>query len=574
MRKWVRWWGIAVFILIIFLVAGIWYLFADRIIANNIEEAGEYFVGAKVEVGKTNLTLIPLGISLIDLKVANPNSPMENLIDVENIRFHLDGKYLFERKVIIKDMVVDGLKFKTERQKSGEIAGAKPLTVNRAIDDFILPLLDISKLKTFIEQEELQSINGLNAVKQDIIRVEEEWKAAYRLIPNMADMQEYRIRTNAIVADVKENSVKGLITHARGIKQLKEEIDRDIDNINLNKKAMEIDIDSLKTKKSRALDFIERDIARLRAKYTPDIRGFKNFSKYIFKDDILRQIEEGLTWYNKLEPLFDYAYKKIKDDYYGTEPIFFDGLDIQFPEHDPKPSFLIELAKLSFEKEIGNMSGKITNFTTQQNISGLPTSINLGGSNLDFAESINFSGLLNHIDADDVKDIISLAIRKQKINSTKYKIIEGWELNISNGSVDRIFDVAINNGKIESKLKLNFIGTSINSNYAGQKNILISTIDSVLAKVSNFYIDIDISGELDSYITKINSNLDNIVDSVVRNIVKSEANKAKIIIDDIINDKKQELIKIVESEIERLTLGMSQIDSILNEAKKILKELP
>ena len=83
---------------------------------------------------------------------------MENLIDVDDISFHLDGKYLFERKVIIKDMVVDGLKFNTERQRSGAIAGAKPLTVNRAIDDFILPLLDISKLKTFIEQEELQSI--------------------------------------------------------------------------------------------------------------------------------------------------------------------------------------------------------------------------------------------------------------------------------------------------------------------------------------------------------------------------------------------------------------------------------
>ena len=574
MRKWVRWWGIAVFVLIILLVTGIWYLFADRIIANNIEEAGEFIVGAKVDVEKANLTLIPLGISLNNLKVANPNSPMENLIDVENIRFHLDGKYLFERKVIIKDMVVDGVKFKTERQKSGEIAGAKPLTVNRAIDDFILPLLDISKLKTFIEQEELQSINGLNAIKQDIIRVEEEWKAAYRLMPNMADMQEYRNRTNTIVEDIKENRVKGLITHARGIKQLKEEIDRDIDNINLNKKTMEIDLDSLKTKKNRALGIIEKDIAKLRAKYTPDIRGFKNFSQYIFKDDILRQIEEGLTWYNKLEPLFDYVYTKLKDDYFGTEPILFDGIDVQFPEHDPKPSFFIELAKLSFEKGIGNLSGEITNFTTQQNISGLPTSINLSGSNLDFAESINFIGLINHVNKDDVKDNLSLSIQKQKINETEYKILEDWGLNINNGSVDRIFDIAIHNGKIDSKLKLNIIGTSINSNYIGQKNILISSIDSVLAKISNFYVDINITGSTDDYSASINSNLDNIVDSAVRNIVKSEANKVKTIVDDTITDKKQEFIKVIESELERLALEMSQIDDISNEAKKILKELP
>ena len=220
------------------------------------------------------------------------------------------------------------------------------------------------------------------------------------------------------------------------------------------------------------------------------------------------------------------------------------------------------------------MLGEVTNFTTQQNISGLPTSINLGGSNLDFAESINLEGLINHVNKDDVKDHLSLSIQKQKINETEYKILKDWELNISNGSVDRIFDVAINNGKIESKLKLNFIGTSISSNYLGQKNILINSIDSVLAKISNFYVDIDISGTVGDYNTVINSNLDNIVDSAVRNIVKSEANKVTTIIDDTINDKKHELIKVIESELEKLALDMSQIDDILNEAKKILKKLP
>ena len=141
MRKWVRWWGIAVFILIILLVLGVWYLFADRIIANNIEKTGEFIVGAKVDVGKVDLTLIPLGISLNNLKVADPNSPMRNLIDVDNIRFHLNGKYLFERKVIIKDMVIEGLKFNTERERSGEIKGDKPQPANRNLDYFLFRVI-------------------------------------------------------------------------------------------------------------------------------------------------------------------------------------------------------------------------------------------------------------------------------------------------------------------------------------------------------------------------------------------------------------------------------------------------
>jgi uncharacterized protein (TIGR03545 family) len=574
MSKWVRWWGIAAFILIILLVLGVWYSLADRIIANNIEKTGEYIFGAKVEIGKADLSMIPLGITLSNLKVANPNSPMQNLIDVDNIQFHLDGKYLFERKVIIKDMIIEGLEFNTERKRSGEIKGAEPLTVKRATDDFIIPLLDLSKLKTFIEQEKLQTIDELNAVLIDILRVDDEWKAAIRMMPNLEDMREYRNRTSIIVADVKKNKVAGLITHARGIKRLKEEIDRDIEDIKLNKKAMFIDIDSLKTKKNRALEYIVKDIAKLRKKYTPDLRGFKNFSKYIFKDDVLRQIDEGMLLYNKLEPFFDYAYKNLKEDYYGSETILFDGIDVQFPEHDPKPSFFIELAKLSFKQTIGNLSGEIKNFTTQQNISGLPTSIKLGGSNLDFAESINFSGLINHVNADDIKDNISLAIRKQKVIKTEYQIIDDWLLSIINGSVDRTFNINIHNGIIESKLNFNFIGTTINSSYLGKNNVLISVIDSVLTKISGFYVDIDIAGTAGNYITTINSDLDNIVDKAVRKIVQDEANKVRNMITRIINDKKEVLIKEIETKIEQLTLEMLKVDDILDEAKKILKELP
>ena len=563
MRKWVRWWGLAAFILIILLVSGVWYLLADRIIANNIEKTGEYIVGAKVEVGKAELTLMPLGISLNNLKVADANSPMQNLIDVEEISFHLDGKYLFERKVIIKDMVVEGLKFNTERQQSGEIRGAEPFTVKHAIDDFIIPLLDLSQLSTFVEQEQLKSIDGLFAVLQDIKRVESEWKAAIRTMPNMEDMHEYRNRTNVIIDDIKENKVTGIIAHARGIKRLKEELDRDIEDIKINKIAMSIDLDSLKTKKDRGLGFIEKDIAKLRNKYTPDVQGFKNFSKYIFKDDILHQIDEGLLWYNKLEPIFSYAYKKLKNDYYGSEPILFDGIDVQFTEHDPKPSFFIELAKLSFEQGVGNLSGEITNFTTQQNISGLPTSIKLAGSNLDFAESIIFSGSINHVITENVKDNISLVIKKQKINKTEYQIIDKWGLTIDNGSVDKIFDVNIRNGNMDGKLKLNFIGTSIRSNYLGNRNILINSIDSVITKISDFYIDIDISGTPGNYNTTIQSNLDNIVDNAVRNIVKNEAMKVNNTITHVINNKKEGLVKDIEFEIKQLTSELTKVDDIL-----------
>lgn len=574
MRKWVRWWGIAAFIAIILIILGIWYLLADRIIKNNIEESGEFIVGAKVEIGKVDLSIIPLGINIKNMQITDPNSPMKNLIDVDNIQFHLDAKYLFDRKVIIEDMVVEGLKFNTDREKSGEIEGAEPLTVKRAFDDFVMPLLDLSKLKTFIEQEDLQSINELNEVVDDFDRVYTEWQASVRMMPTIDDMNAHRSRANKIIVDIEKNRVTGLIANSKKIKQLKEDVERDIDNINVNKKAMQIDLDSLKTKKNRALKYIEDDFAKLSAKYTPDIRGLKNFSRYIFKDDVLQQIDDGLVWYNKLEPIFNYAFEKIKDDYYGSEPMAYDGIDVQFPDFDPKPSFLIELAKLSFENEYKNLSGELNNFTIQQNVLGLPTLIQLSGKNLDFASSINISGIINHIDKEDIKDDLSILIDQQKIKKHDFPILDNWNLSLSNGFVDKNFKVNMHNGRINGSVGFNFEGTSFTSNCSGDKNIIINTIESVMQNVSHFNVGINITGTLSDYSTIISSDLDNIIDKAVTEIALKEADKVKNIISKSINEKKESLIQKYESEFEKLTIEMTQVDKILDEAKKILREIP
>ena len=159
-------------------------------------------------------------------------------------------------------------------------------------------------------------------------------------------------------------------------------------------------------------------------------------------------------------------------------------------------------------------------------------------------------------------------------NRTEYKILEDWELNIRHGTVDRIFDINIHNGVIGGKLKLNFVGTSFGSNYLGDKNILINSIDSVLSRISDFYVDIVISGTSGDYRTSINSNLDSIVDKAVRNIVKNEANKVSNTINRVISDKTDKLIDDIEFEIKQLALGIDTVNKILDEANNILKVLP
>ncbi len=46
MKKWIRWSGLAVFVLVVGLLLGFWFLFIDGIVEHVIEDQGTRLVGA------------------------------------------------------------------------------------------------------------------------------------------------------------------------------------------------------------------------------------------------------------------------------------------------------------------------------------------------------------------------------------------------------------------------------------------------------------------------------------------------------------------------------------------------
>ena len=80
MKKWFRWWGIAVFFGLIVLISAGWLLLADRIVKTTLETAATRVVGAKVDIGKADVSLLPTGLTLSGLQVTNPQRPMRNAL--------------------------------------------------------------------------------------------------------------------------------------------------------------------------------------------------------------------------------------------------------------------------------------------------------------------------------------------------------------------------------------------------------------------------------------------------------------------------------------------------------------
>jgi uncharacterized protein (TIGR03545 family) len=98
------------------------YFCFDPILRWVAVKAGERAVRAKVEIASLKTGLFPPRLELTGVAVADAREPMKNLFEFERAAFSLEGAPLLERKFIVHEAAVTGLRLSSERKTSGAIA--------------------------------------------------------------------------------------------------------------------------------------------------------------------------------------------------------------------------------------------------------------------------------------------------------------------------------------------------------------------------------------------------------------------------------------------------------------------
>ncbi len=523
--KWIRWQGLITFVVLVLFVIGVWFLLVDVVIKKTIESKGTELVKAKVGLLDADLSIFPLGLSLTGLEVANPDAPMTNIFQVDHVALSLEGAKLLRRKVVFKEVTLEGVKLNTPRKTSGAISEKRshlPVVSKEPSEEKVKwPSFKIPDAKEILQKEKLRSLELIASFREDLQKEKGKWQSRLAQLPDKNKLGEYQKKIDRLKSG-KQRGIEGILGGASEVLTLQKELRRDLDLIKTAQTEQGQNMTSLRERMAEVKKAPQEDFRRLKEKYSPSAEGLANVSRLFFGKKVSNGIDTFLNWYEKLGPILE----RVKERKHGAEvvkPTRGKGVDVRFKEQKAYPDFLIRIAHVSIEIPAGLIKGQVRNITPDQDVLGVPLTYEFAGGNLTGLASLKIDGSLNHVDPTAAKDTVNL-------------LVQGYDVSGMDLSSDAELPIVLKKAMVDLEARATIAGETLRANsLASFRSVNMGTpnqdeasspmkvLTSAISDIKAFGLKAEISGTKQDYDLKLSSDLDNVLKDAVEKQAKAQA---------------------------------------------------
>lgn len=546
--------------IILLILIYLFFFFAfDPILKQTIKYFLQSIFNAKVDIASVKTSFLNPQIKIEKLKVGDKDKEFSNLFEFDEALFKLNGRQLLEKKFIVENASVKGLKFNTPRKTSAKLTKKekKSNVVNKTAQK--LKKISIDKISEFksdavdklkIEEENLESVKLIKDLK-------EKYEVEYGNIDKGINIKKYETQIKEI-----EELYKKLKKEKNFLKQVDytSKLNKKIDNL---EKEFNSDIKNIKNKISELKDYQKeiqqarkRDIEKLMSyAKIPEINE-KNIAELLLGKSIYEKLDRYQKLFLKIKKYFPKNTQKqiIKEEKKR-------GRAVYFPKQNSYPYFLILKAEIDgiFNNENPiNYKALLKDFTTQPQLYKKPLTVLLNGQQKNSSVKLN--------------SFIYL-YQNPTTSKTDFSYTNAIVSNIVFGD-EKFIQVKINKAYVDTNFTFKTEGNKIDLNYTSKfKNAKVEsivnitpfindTLKNAIDRIDSFSVYIKAEGEIENPSLKLTTDLAHIISKLLeksfKNQIDDSKKKLEARLNSIISEYTKELDKLINQKKEELNMKLNK----------------
>ena len=535
-----RWKAIGPLLLFLLILAILIWLFAEPVAKDTTEEVGTELLGTQVDIGKLDIVADEAAVDLRALQIADPFDLGKNLIEAEEIRVKLNPLALAEKKFVVENLRLRGLRFGTARKTPArpvEGDGFAPQALRSVREwaaQFDVPLLQLTPIDTIrqlvLNPTQLTSVQAAQA------------------LAGRADSARQGLEQS-----LQQLNVKGTVDTARALADRLKATDPGKLGLDGTRRAIEDTrrtLDRLEEAKGR-VQALERQVQGGVGALTVGLQGLDDARRkdYAFARSLLQlpsfsAPEIGEAFFGKVSiDRFQQAlyYTELARHYMppgllpredpGPERLRASGQSIRFPREQEWPKFLMQLGQVDLviggdSPLRGAYEAVVRGLTSDPSLYGKPmivrTSRTAEGSAI---AGIEVAAVIDHVNPDRVRDSASARLRGVQLPSLT---VPGLPFTLDPGRGAARLDFALRNDQLSGRWSVASDQAAWALDTAGRRlNELERIVWRVVSGLRELSVDARVSGSLRSPKLAVSSNLDRAIAQRLEAVIGEEVAKAE-----------------------------------------------
>jgi len=521
-----RWSYIAPRLTLLLLLWAFFFFAFDPLLKWGMIKGIEKGAKAKAGIAVLKTSFIHPSLKIEGLTIGDPKEEYRNLLEFSELSFSAEGAPLLEKKLVVDNASLKGLRFGTPRKTSGKlpfvkeepsplvdamVAESRGFALERAADVKADAAADYK-----VDPAELESVKLAG-------RLEETYQKDYAEISSRVDTKKYEAALDAMKTRYeKAKSQKDFAKQARDYAGIAKEVKKLTADFRKDKEEAEASLAKAKDAFKAVEEARKKDMAAVMARMKLPSLDTQSIARMLAGPLIAEKTAQALKWLELARKYMPASTRGVLKNEARR------GREVHFPKEKAYPAVLVRRLELTGELGLEDpleYSGVLEGLTTQPQVYGRPATAAIKGAKgtrrLDFKASVDATG-------EELKTASELTVSGMPMRQLQLGSPSSFLVEITGGT-----------GAFEASLRT--AGEELSGKAAGRlagaafkpkaDNIkaapLRSAVEASFAGLSSAVIETEISGTIKSPKLAINTDLANTLSKAFTGALGAEVKKAQ-----------------------------------------------